>query len=305
VSKKAIHLIGLVFVLWTGSLSAQEVILKAKFNLDTIKIGEVVPLSFSITYPETSDVVLPDSTFQFTPFTYNSYHWFPTKYANGILTDSVVYYLSTFELDQNQYVELSAIEVQGKDSITHSIATDSVSLRFIVEAIPDSLADIKLMENTNYYRVPPVFNTTFASVVIVLLFFSLLILWVIFGKKISVWWKIRTMNKEFFKFNENYNLLKTKITQSQELSRSVEDTIIFWKKYMEKLENLPYRKLATAELNNLKKEEDLLKNLRTIDKAIYSKSGTSEVIKSLSELQEYSSKIYHDRIEELKHGVSN
>jgi hypothetical protein len=66
---------------------------KAFFNSDSLQIGK--PLFFSLTYTHTSktDLLFPDSTYNFKPFELIDINYFPTKTLNGKSLDSVVYEL--------------------------------------------------------------------------------------------------------------------------------------------------------------------------------------------------------------------
>ena len=74
---------------------------------------------------------------------------------------------------------------------------------------------------------------------------------------------------------------------------------------MEKLETLPYRKLTTREISLIINEESLIRSLRSVDKAIYAKAGIEEVKQELEQLRGYSERKFEEKLEEIKHGISD
>src|SRR5687768_12536023 len=96
----------LFFLGQATTADAQDIKVSGGFLKDSVQIGEPVAYFLSATYPQSLTVLFPDSTFSFKPFEYNRKRLSPTHTVGGVSHDSVVYYLSTFEVDKIQYLNL-------------------------------------------------------------------------------------------------------------------------------------------------------------------------------------------------------
>ena len=119
---------------------AQDIAPLSSFQKDTIAIGETVPFSVSIAYPMEYDIIFPDSLYDFSPFELENKEYFLTKSDSVNSYDSIVFYLSTFEIDTIQYLQVPVYLVNEFDSTQLTTALDSIILRDVVTEIPDSVA---------------------------------------------------------------------------------------------------------------------------------------------------------------------
>src|SRR5919108_3504153 len=95
----------IVLGIWFGNISisiAQDVTVRGGFFLDSLSIGDETGFYLSATYPSNLNIIFPDSTFNYSPFEFKRKHYFPTHTAEGKSYDSVIYYLSTFEVEKVQ-----------------------------------------------------------------------------------------------------------------------------------------------------------------------------------------------------------
>jgi hypothetical protein len=69
---------------------------------------------------------------------------------------------------------------------------------------------------------------------------------------------------------------------------------------MEQLESRPYTKLTTKETLNLIHDENLLKNLKMIDTAVYGHS--TSVYDSLDYLKHFADERFSKKLQEVAHG---
>ena len=93
-----------------GVCPGQEVVVRGGFFLDSLSVGDETGFFLSATYPSNINVIFPDSTFDYHPFEFNRKRYFATQTTNGKSYDSVIYYLSTFEVDRLQQL-ISAKEI--------------------------------------------------------------------------------------------------------------------------------------------------------------------------------------------------
>jgi hypothetical protein len=291
----------LMLMLVSLSSAAQEVKVNAGFLSDSVKIGEQTAFYLASHYPSDRNILFPDSTFGFTPFEFTRRTYFTTETKNGISVDSAVYYLSTFEVDRVQYLDLPVFMVQPQDCTVFVSQRDSVLITQMVAEVPDSLSADKLplKMNTAYQPVPMGFNWWIALIALAVLILIMIVVWIFFGKKIRAYFVARKLKRKHFQFLQAYNSIVTQL-QSDFSVISTESALSAWKKYMEQLESRPYTKLTTAETFNLIHDEPLAQNLKTLDKAIYGHNTT--VVASLEDLRVFADRRFSKKLEEVKHG---
>jgi hypothetical protein len=120
-------------------LQAQDqYVLKGTFLKDSVKVGEYIPYSLSITYPAQWQVVFPDSLYDYSPFEFEDKIYFPTQTTDSLSTDSAVYYLSTFELDEIQQLKLGVRVKRGRLDFEEIFTSeDQITLIPLVVQMPD------------------------------------------------------------------------------------------------------------------------------------------------------------------------
>ncbi|NNE55496.1 MAG: hypothetical protein HKN32_05715, partial [Flavobacteriales bacterium] len=208
-------------------------------------------------YPVESDVLFADSTHNFAPFELHEKRWFSTRSVDGYSTDSVTFFVKTFEIDSLQFLRLPVYELAGSDSIVHLTPFDSINLVHTVASIPDSLSVMFLQEDTDYYRIDSLLNYPFVIAFSVLGIIALVVLWLLFGKKILRTIAIRRLRRNNEKFIEKYDWLVQQI-EREKLHLDSESVLSYWKSYMERIDHLPYRKLTTKEIAGLKDDHTLV-----------------------------------------------
>jgi hypothetical protein len=285
----------------TGSLCAQEVNVKSGFVQDSLSIGDKSPYYLTARYPSNLNIIFPDSTYNFAPFEYQYKVYFPTKTINGQSYDSVVYYLSTFEIDKQQSLSLPVYQINSLDSLTFFTNRDTILLSEYVKQLPDSLTaqNLPLKVNTAYQNVSYLFNYPVLLIVAGAILFLALLGWLIFGRRIRTYYRLKKMRKMHEKFLETYSSQVEKIRQAFSTS-TTEAALLQWKKYMEYLESRPYTKLTSRETTRMENNETLGKNLHTIDGAIY--GHATSVLEPLENLKNFAQQRFSKKMEEVKHG---
>jgi hypothetical protein len=125
------------------------------------------------------------------------------------------------------------------------------------------------------------------------------IVWIGFGKRIRKYFRLKRMLKAHQKFIEVYNQQVDAIKGAFSPSQT-EHALSHWKRYMEQLESRPYTKLTTRETAQLENNEGLVKNLHSIDGAIY--GHNTSVIEPLESLKNFADNRFEKKLEELRHG---
>ncbi len=288
----------LVMLSVVGALAQQEVKLHGYFIEDSIKIGLSTPYVLTARYPKKLDLVFPDSLYDYTPYELEEKLYFATKSDSVYSYDSAVYYITSFEIDTVQYFQLPVFIIKGKDSTRLSPLPDSIFLQQMVAEIPDSVAveAMPLIENTNYRKVDLQFNYPYFLIALGILVVAAIIIFLVFGKKIRIWFVLRRMNKRHAQFIIDFErLLKETDTNKYE------HLVILWKGYLQKLEKQPYLSFTTRELLQYQSMQEIETILKKIDRAIYGKVNGIEVAE-LDQLKNYTQKRFDEKVKEVKHG---
>jgi hypothetical protein len=283
------------------SVLAQGVIVRSGFFADSIGVGDQMQYFLSATYPSNLNVIFPDSAFNFSPFEFESKQYFPTKTTDGKSYDSVIYYLSTFEVDPIQTLSLQVYQLNAQDCTKYDSRLDTIRLRELVKKLPDTLTaqNLPLRLNTRYENVNYLFNYPILIIAVGVLVVIAVVVWIFFGKKIRRHFRLKKMLRAHQNFLESYSNLIQK-TQSAFSTVSTESALYHWKKYMEQLEARPYTKLTARETTQMENNELLGKNLHAIDGAIY--GHNTAVIESLEHLKKFADEKFTRKLEEVKHG---
>lgn len=285
----------------TAGLHAQEVHVNAGFLTDSVKIGERTAFFVSARYPREATVLFPDSTSTFYPFEYLTRTWFPTVTENDISRDSVVYYLTTFEVERTQYLYLPVYHVQPRDCTEFFSPVDSVLITQMVAQVPDSVGvkDLPLLADTVYEPVPREFNYLFLIIGILALVVVAVVIWIIFGARITRYFRTRALMRNHAAFVARYEQLVSQLQGSYSATQT-EKALAMWKQYMEQLEARPYSKLTTRETLSLIRNESLGQHLRMVDRAIY--GHDTAVVEPLENLKSFAAQRFTKKLQELKHG---
>ena len=289
-----------VLVITGAHAIAQDVLVRGGFLNDSIKVGEETSFYLSARYPKQLNILFPDTTSVFGSFEFRRKEYFPTHTEDTVSTDSVIYYLTTFEVDSTLYLSLPVFQINLQDCTLHKSNQDSILLSHTVKRLPDSLtADLPLKATVAYHDVPYPFNYPVAITMAMVLLITSAVIWFVFGKKIRRQLRLKQMQKAHQKFAAAYTR-HLDIVKKEFTIGSAEATLAVWKKYMEQLNARPYTKLTTRETIQLEKDESLGANLRSIDGAIY--GHNVNVVPSLENLKMFADQRFTQKLEEVKHG---
>jgi len=280
---------------------SQEIQVKGHFEGDTVKLGQPIQFHLTATYPQSVQVLFPDSTFSFAPFEFQKKKFFTTKTENGISYDSVTYTLSTYEIDSLQRLALPVFQLQKKDCVVFYSETDTVFFKKLVNAVPDSLAinQLPLKTNTAYSPVSWLLNYPLALIIGGSLLLIALIVWISFGKRIRKYFTVKRLTRSHAAFMNRFeqSVEKVKSSFSPELAES---SVLIWKKYMEELSAKPYTKYTSREIRETENDE-LGQTLHSVDRMVYGRISP-ETFDSFQQLKDFTQNRFNQKIEEVKHG---
>ncbi len=288
-------ILGILFwnVLHAGPLKPQ-----GRFLKDSVKIGEEVPYVFSFRYPSDMTVLFPDTTYNFYPFELNRKVFFPTVTDSIYNTDSVIYFLETFEIDSFQYLRLPVFIVTKGDSSVIFSEPDSIILVQVVKEIPK---EPKLKEDAELVPVKKAFNYPLFFLVLGIIIAVGVLITIFYGKSLYRAWKVFRLQRAHKRFVARFFDMIRNVS-SNNPAVEVEHVLAVWKQYMEKLERKPFAKMTTTEITRSYSEPELKEQLRYIDRTIYGNEKSSVLFKAFDYLLKYANERYHKRIEEIKNG---
>jgi hypothetical protein len=272
---------------------------KGYFLKDSIKIGETVPYVLTARYPKELSVLFPDSSYSFTPFEIESKKYFTTRTENNLSYDSVVYSLSSFELDSVQRLALPVFVAHQKDCTAVSAQPDSIFLQFTVTEIPDSLSTDKLplKTNTAYLDVPWLLNYPVLLIISAAVLVVAAGVWMVFRKKIKRYFKVKRLTRSHVTFLEKFGVL---INGTDFTYTTAEKAVALWKNYLENLVDRPIAKFTSKEIIKLQKDDQLKLTLYAVDRMVY--GGSPLTVEPYTQLREYSEKLFKKKLEEVNHG---
>jgi hypothetical protein len=282
-----------IIFIFVPTLAGAQV--KASFMQDSMKTGEPVKYSLSFSHTPETEILMPDSSYNYYPFEFIRKEYFPTITINNVSSDSAVYFLRTFETNRYQKFSLPVFILEKGDSVLKYPLQDTIYLKALVNFVPDSLL---LRENTQFNYIEKDFdypyNITIAIVILVSIIISLLTL----GKPAQRRYKLFIIRRVHKNFLKNYLHLEDDFVRSKNIT-SVERALFLWKTYLSRLENKPVNTFTTTELIALYNKEDLKNGLQTIDKAIYGGVISIDTESALKSLRKFSAKIFRKRKKEI------
>ena len=272
----------------------QEIKPRGYFATDSIKIGQVVDYTMILEYPRGMEVLFPDSTFNFAPFEYIDRGYQSTESNQSHSLDSVVYRLSTFELDSVQSLTLPVYVMLNGDSTAIYTPTDSVLLKFVITADSDSL---EIQNTAQFQNVSKAFNYPYLLIALAILGVLLVLVLIFFGAEIRKRLKLFRMRKAHERFLARFGKLQQNGFQQ---AKQAETLVGFWKKYLEQLEGMPYTKLTTKEIVTIEDNQEFRDTLSNLDLNIYGHFQPNDIHDLSDRLKQFGEDRYQQKVEEIR-----
>lgn len=270
--------------------------LEGRFLEDSIQIGLSVFYTLSLRHPKDLEVFFPDSSFNFAPFELVHKRAFTTQTKESLSLDSVVYELTTFEIFPIQKLQLPVFILE-QDTINLYPPEDSVLFQPLVKG---NIENLPFRENVKRQTTSRYFNYPYWILGIVITIIFLWILWQLIGTSVKRNFRLYNMRIRHRRFSRDFNRLSNRITR-QKITKDIEKALTIWKNYLEYLEEEPINTYTSKEISQIyPQEKDLGINLKNIDKAIYGKLLSEEIVKSLDFLKNFSVIRYSQKQEEIR-----
>lgn len=287
----------LLFFMQFFYVQAQEIVPRARFIQDSLLVGEPVQFSVSLRYPKKLNVLLPDSTFDFSPFEIVSRKYFPTRSDSTYSHDSVVYVLTSFYPDSLLELSLPVYMINGRDSLPIWTEPDQIMVGSILKGIEtDSL---QYVSNITYAPVEYPFNYPYFLLGLagILVFVASGV--AVFGKSVRRKIRLWFLQRRFKSFDEAYKSRLSRFLIGDPAVRP-DELLLLWKTYLEDLEKKPYTKLTSQEIAQINEDrQKWLQVLRPIDRSIYGYQAGEDLQNSLQQLQLLARQKFDDRKQEV------
>jgi hypothetical protein len=282
------------FLLATSHFSpAQELKVEGYFLQDSAMLGERVGYVLKASYPPNINILFPDSTYQYGSMEYLGKETFISFTQDSITLDSAVYYLSNFSLDSVKNYSLPVFEVLLYDSISHLPEEASLHLKLTIDEMPDELA---FKETNRYQPIPKDFNYIYLIIGLSAFLIAVLVLFLVFGKKVREQWKRYKERRKHKRFLSQWNSTKAVFMANPSLE-AADELLGLWKGRMESLTDKPYREWTATEIAEHLEQPELIHDFRKIELIIYANRPAEDVEQACQHLEEITTSTYHQKIE--------
>ncbi|PZX51482.1 hypothetical protein [Algoriphagus chordae] len=278
--------------------NAQQIQVNGYFMQDSAKLGERVGYVLKASYPESKQIIFPDSTYDFSPLVLLEKQTFISHTLDSVTQDSTIYYLSNFSLDPSTFLTLPVYELARYDSVVHYPLEAELKLKLTLDSIPEELV---FQENNIYQPLEKSFNWIIIGIVLGAIVLLLGVFYFLFADKIKEYWKERREKRRWAQFEKRWKTQTALLTENPSIE-SADEVIGLWKGYMESLTNLPVKEWTSSEIGERMDKIEIFQALRAIDLIIYAgaSSKTEEATTYLLEVarekyQEKQTKITHER----------
>jgi hypothetical protein len=235
------------------------------FMQDSAKLGERVGYVLKATYPESSQLIFPDSSFDFSPLVLLEKQTFLSHTKEGVTQDSAIYYLSNFSLDPSVYVTLPVYEFSRYDSITHYPLEAELKLKLTLDSIPEKLV---FQENNVYQPLEKELNWIITGILIGGILLLLLVFYFLFNKRLKAYFGDLSEKRRWKKFEKKWKIQTSELNQNPTIELA-DEVIGLWKGYIESITNLPVKEWTSSEIGLQLEDPEIFKSLRAIDMIIY------------------------------------
>ena len=289
-----------IFLLVFGNALAQEqenYRIEASFKEDSFRLGQLLHFHLNISYPKDRVAIIPDSAYNFSPFEYVTKTYITTQIDSLYAYDSIVYTLSSFEINSVQRLTVPLAFFKGKDTLKFNTATDSVFNKRLI----NFNVNATLQEDTQLLSTIQKINYPYLIAGALVLLLTLLILYKLFGKIIIKRYRLIILNTTHKKFIKEYDVLASDFKKTADL-RMIEQTLGVWKNYLTCLESRPINTFTTKELIGLYDQEELQSTLQSLDRNVYGGVASKDSNDALQTIKRFTNRRFQIRRREITNG---
>ena len=248
------------------SINAQKIEYKSYFIKENKTIGDTIYFISTINYPKNIEIIQPDSSNDYKTFEYIDKLIFPSLKIEDRVLDSTIYLLRTFNTDTVQSLKLSSYIINNNDSLKITSTEDDLIISSQIKKIDQSL---KVKYNTILSKINKLINYKYVTYIIAIILLIIGLTYILFGKKIVIFFKIHRLKKAFKSFETKFQ--KQQMIYKKEKSKNeIEKLLVIWKVFMEFISNKTYLSSTTKEIEKFNSNKKIIGSLKEFDKNIYS-----------------------------------
>jgi len=284
----------LICILFSNNIFSQEIDYNIFFKEESVKIGDSITLISTLKYPKNIEIIQPDSSYKFIPFEFLDKIVFESSSSNNIIFDSTIYILQTFELDSIQSIYLKSYIINTSDSLEILSNTDKIRTISLVNE-----KNSKTKTNTLLEKINSIFNSKKFLIITGVIFSVLVLIYLLFRKKINKYFKIKRIKSETDFFKNEFDTILSSYLNTNDIM-FLENLLLKWKRFMEKLSKKPYSSSTSSEISLFNKNIKIIKTLKEIDRCIYSENEFITDKNKLIILRDESINLSENYINQLK-----
>ena len=280
------------------SLNAQKIEYKGYFIKENKTIGDTIYFISTINYPKNIEIIQPDSSNDYKTFEYIDKLIFPSLKIEDRVLDSTIYLLRTFNTDTIQSLKLSSYIINNNDSLKITSTEDNLIISNQIQKIDQSL---KVKYNTILSKINKLINYKYVTYIIAVILLIIGLTYILFGKKIIIFFKIHRLKKAFKSFENKFE--KQQIIYKKEKSKNeIEKLLIIWKVFMEFISNKTYLSSTTKEIKKFNNNKKIITSLKEFDKNIYSPNKNILESKDINNLLYEAKHNFNVKLKKIKNG---
>lgn len=271
-----------------------------RFDRDTALLASPVHYILTVRRPPGTQVLFPDSLYDYAPFELRSRTWYPTRVLpDSTLADSAVYELMSFSGQPELRLALPVFYLTGGGDSLPVFPDDALlhqKLGSKTEAVADTLEPaIQTLEVKERFNYP--YWIIGISLVVGLLALANLFL----GKPFQRYFRIWVEGRRHRAFIRSYDRLVQQVRQ-RGAKGPLERALNLWKAYIERVENVPYTTYTTKDFAEHLPDPALSKSLQELDRYIYGGFPPEEAETAYAVLRRMAIRIYAQKAQALRHG---
>jgi len=286
----------LVFFFFPVFAFAQQVEVNAYFMQDSAKLGERIGYVLKVKHPESTQIIFPDSTYDYSPLVLLEKKTFISSTSEGFTQDSTIYYLSNFSLEPSVYLTLPVYELVRYDSVTYFPNEAELKVKLTLDSIPEQPV---FQENNVYQSLEKSLNWIMVAILIGGILILLGVLYLLFAKRINEIWRERKEKRRWNQFEKKWKIKTTQLEQSPSIEIA-DEVIGLWKGYMESITGLPVKEWTSSEISEKLDDKKVFESLRSIDMIIYA-GKSSENDQSRDYLLQVAKEKHQENLNQKKH----
>ena len=291
-------ILSLLIVQSTYSLNAQKIEYKTYFIKENKTIGDTIYFISTINYPKNIEIIQPDSSNDYKTFEYIDKLIFPSLKIEDRVLDSTIYLLRTFNTDTIQSLKLSSYIINNNDSLKITSTEDDLIISSQIKKIDQSL---KVKYNTILSKINKLINYKYVTYIIAIILLIIGLTYILFGKKIVIFFKIHRLKKAFKSFETNFQ--KQQMIYKKEKSKNeIEKLLVIWKVFMEFISNKTYLSSTTKEIEKFNSNKKIISSLKEFDKNIYSPNKNILESRDINNLFNEAKHNFNVKLKNIKNG---